>query len=109
MFQVAEKAFRRSFRTPKDLFDFIAEDRKRDGTLNQALVAAGWRSKKKQPAERITLKKADELFLALILCIEKANSNRKFAFFVQEALVYGSYMRRDNDTVGDIDIAINFR
>lgn len=36
-----------------------------------------------------------------------ANANRKFAFFVQEILVYGSYLRRER-TVGDIDIAIQF-
>jgi hypothetical protein len=108
MFQIAETAFTRSFRTPKDLYDFIAQDPKRDGTLNEALIAAGWRSKKKQPAERMTLKKADELFSAFVFRIAKANSNRKFAFFLQEALVYGSYMNRENDTVGDIDIAISF-
>lgn len=108
MFEVAEKVFKRSFRTPKDLFDFIGGEPKRDGMLNQALIAAGWRSNKKESVKRITLRRADELFSDLVVRIAKANSNRKFAFFVQETLLYGSYLRRDNDTVGDIDIAINF-
>ncbi len=108
IFQVAEKTFNRSFQTPKDLFDFLAKDAKQDRTLNRALISAGWRSKKKQSTQRLTLKKADELFSAFGVRIAKANSNRKFAFFVQEAIVYGSYMRREDNTVGDIDIAISF-
>jgi len=107
-FELAEKRFARSFRTAKDLSDFLAEDPKRDAILQKEEIAAGWRAKKKRPSERISLKKADELFNAFAVRIAKANSNRKFAFFVEEVLLYGSYLRRDTRTVGDIDIAISF-
>ena len=71
-------------------------------------MAAGWRSKKKTRTERIPISTADELFNRFVDGIAKANANRKFAFFVEEAIVYGSYMRRDKATVGDIDIALSF-
>jgi hypothetical protein len=106
-FQVAAKAFGRNFATPKDLADFIDEVPSREKTFQKALIAAGWRAKRKKPTRRISLEKADELFSGLVKRVAQANSNRKFAFFVQEILVYGSYMRREK-TVGDIDIAMQF-
>lgn len=105
--EIAGKAFGRSFATPKDLCDFIDELPKREMKFQASLIAAGWRAKKKKPTRRISLEKADQLFSGFVERISEANSNRKFAFFVQEVLVYGSYLRRQR-TVGDIDIAIQF-
>lgn len=105
--EIAGKAFGRSFSTPKDLCDFMDAVPKREMKFQAALIAAGWRAKKKTPTRRISLEKADLLFSAFVERIPLANSNRKFAFFVQEVLVYGSYLRRQR-TVGDIDIAIQF-
>jgi hypothetical protein len=48
----------------------------------------------------------DELFSDLAERIPKANANRKFAFFVQEILVYDSYLRREK-TVGDLILQCN--
>jgi hypothetical protein len=106
-FEVAAKVFGRNFSTPKDLMDFINKKSKRDLIFQQALIAAGWRAKKKPPTRRISLKRADELFSSLVERIPRANANRKFAFFVQEVLVYGSYLRREK-TVGDIDVTMQF-
>jgi hypothetical protein len=106
-FEVAAKTFGRNFSTPKDLMDFISEGPKRDISFQQALIAAGWRAKKKPPTRRISLKRADQLFSGLVERIPRANANRGFAFFVQEILVYGSYLRREK-TVGDIDVAMQF-
>lgn len=75
--------------------------------FQEALIAAGWRARKKKPTRRISLERADQLFSGLVERIPEANSNRRFAFFVQEVLVYGSYLRRQS-TVGDIDIAMQF-
>jgi hypothetical protein len=105
--QVAGKAFGRSFATPKDLCDFIDKVPTREMTFQDSLIAAGWRAKKKKPNRRISLEKADQLFSGFVERIPEANSNRRFAFFVQEVLVYGSYLRRQS-TVGDIDIAVQF-
>ena len=104
-FQVAAKAFGRNFATPKGLADFIDEVPSREMTFQKALIAAGWRAKRKKPTRRISLEKADQLFSGLVERVAQANSNRKFAFFVREILVYGSYLRRKK-TVGDIDIDI---
>lgn len=87
--------------------DFINKKPGRDMTFQQALVAAGWRAKKKPPTRRISLKRADELFSGLVERIPRANANRNFAFFVQEILLYGSYLRREK-TVGDIDVTMQF-
>lgn len=106
-FEVAAKRFGRNFSTPKDLMDFINEKPQRDMTFQQALIAAGWRAKKKPATRRISLERADRLFSTLEERIPLANANRKFAFFVQEVLVYGSYLRREK-TVGDIDVAMQF-
>jgi predicted nucleotidyltransferase len=105
--EVAGKAFGRSFATPKDLCDFIDAVPKREMQFQDSLIAAGWRAKKKKPTRRISLEKADLLFSTFVERISEANANREFAFFVQEVLVYGSYLRRQN-TVGDIDIAMQF-
>ena len=105
--EVAGKAFARSFATPKDLCDFIDKVPTREMTFQDSLIAAGWRAKKKKPNRRISLEKADQLFSGFVERIPEANSNRRFAFFVQEVLVYGSYLRRQS-TVGDIDIAMQF-
>ena len=105
--ETAGKTFGRTFTTPKDLFDFLDEVPKREMKYQASLIAAGWRAKKKKPTRRIALKKADQLFSAFVERIPMANSNRKFAFFVQEVLVYGSYLRRQS-TVGDIDVAMQF-
>jgi predicted nucleotidyltransferase len=105
--QIAGKTFGRTFPTPKDLFDFLDEVPKREMKYQASLIAAGWRAKKKTPTRRIALEKADQLFSAFVERIPTANSNRNFAFFVQEVLVYGSYLRRQS-TVGDIDIAMQF-
>jgi hypothetical protein len=64
-------------------------------------------SKKKTLTRRISLARADQLFSGLVERIPLANANRKFAFFVQEVVIYGSYLRREK-TVGDIDIAMQF-
>ena len=105
--EVAKKTFGRDFATPKDLSDFIDEVPKREMTFQDSLIAAGWRARKKKPTRRMSLEKADQLFSGFVERISEANSNRKFAFFVQEVLVYGSYQRRQR-TVGDIDIAMQF-
>lgn len=105
--EIAGKTFGRTFTTPKDLFDFLDAVPKREMKYQASLIAAGWRAKKKTPARRISLKKADQLFSAFVERIPAANANRKFAFFVQEVLVYGSYLRRQS-TVGDIDVAMQF-
>jgi hypothetical protein len=106
-FEVAAKIFGRKFTTPKDLMDFINETPKRDMIFQKALIAAGWRAKKKPATRRISLERADQLFSSFEERIPLANANRKFAFFVQEVLVYGSYLRREK-TVGDIDVAMQF-
>ena len=105
--EIAGKTFGRTFTTPKDLFDFLDEVPKREMKYQAALIAAGWRARKKTPTRRIALEKADQLFSAFVERIPMANANRKFAFFVQEVLVYGSYLRRQS-TVGDIDVAMQF-
>ena len=58
-------------------------------------------------AFEVATKRADQLFSSFEERIPLANANRKFAFFVQEVLVYGSYLRREK-TVGDIDVAMQF-
>ena len=109
MFEVAQKTFGRNFSTPKDLMDYIsAVPGRREMTFQQALIAAGWRAKKKTPTRRISLARADQLFSGLVERIPLANANRKFAFFVQEVVIYGSYLRREK-TVGDIDIAMQLQ
>jgi hypothetical protein len=108
VFELAQRTFGRSFSTPNDLMDYINKgSERREMTFQRALIAAGWRAKKKTPTRRISLARADQLFSGLKKRIPRANANRKFAFFVQEILVYGSYLRREK-TVGDIDIAIQF-
>lgn len=107
-FDVARKTFGRDFSTPKDLMDYISElSERREMAFQRALIAAGWRARKKAPTRRISLARADQLFFGLIERIPKANANRNFAFFVQEVLLYGSYLRREK-TVGDIDITMQF-
>jgi hypothetical protein len=106
--EIARKAFGRRFSTPRDLMDYIsAVPERRDMMFQRALIAAGWRAKKKTLTRRISLATADHLFSGLVERIPLANANRKFAFFVQEVVLYGSYLRREK-TVGDIDIAMQF-
>jgi hypothetical protein len=106
-FEVAAKLFGRDFAIAKDLSDFIDEVPTREGEFQTALIAAGWRARKKKANRRISLEKADRLFSDFVERISEANSTRRFAFFVQEVLVYGSYMRRQK-SVGDIDLAMQF-
>ncbi|MBV9180241.1 MAG: hypothetical protein JO356_02930 [Acidobacteria bacterium] len=106
--EIARKAFGRRFSTPRDLTDYIsAVPERREMIFQRDLIAAGWRAKKKTPTRRISLASADQLLSDLVERIPLANANRKFAFFVQEILIYGSYLRKEK-TVGDIDIAMQF-
>jgi len=105
VFEVAERIFGRRFRSDTELWKFVNSEQ-RDLELNRALLAAGWKPQKKKK-DKILLRTADRLFQALMNRLDESNRDTRFAYFVEEVILFGSYLRRD-ERVTDIDICISY-
>lgn len=104
MFEVAERRFGRKFRSATELWSFV-NTKKRDLELDRALLAAGWRRQRKR--KKILLQTADRLFQGFMNRLAESNRNSRFAYFVEEAILFGSFLRREK-RVTDIDLCISY-
>lgn len=105
IFDVAERTFGRKFSSDTQLWTFV-NAKKRDLELNNALLAAGWKCQRKVK-RKILLRTADRLFDGFISRLSESNRNTRFAYFVQEVILFGSFLHRE-ERVTDIDLCISY-
>jgi len=105
IFEVAERTFGRKFLSDTDLSKFL-DTGERDLQLNMALLAAGWKCQKKT-RRKIQLRTADRLYESFMKRLNESNRNAAFAYFVEQVIVFGSYLRRE-ERVTDIDLCISY-
>jgi predicted nucleotidyltransferase len=105
VFEVAERLFGRRFGSDTELWKFVNTD-DRDLQLNLALLGAGWRCQRR-PTKKILLKTADRLFQRFMDKLAESNRNTRFAYFVEEVIVFGSFLRRE-ERVTDIDYCVSY-
>src|SRR5437660_1089488 len=78
MFEVAERTFGRTFVSDTDLSKFL-DSGDRDLQFNMALLAAGWKCRKKTRT-KILLRTADRLYDAFIERLDESNRNTGLAY-----------------------------
>jgi hypothetical protein len=104
MFEVAERLFGRKFRSATELWRFV-HTKRRNLELDRALLAAGWKRKRKP--RKILLRTADRLFQGFLNRLAESNRNTQFAYFVEEVILFGSFLRRE-EQVTDIDLCVKY-
>jgi predicted nucleotidyltransferase len=105
VFEVAEHLFGREFTSATDLFSFV-NTRQRDLALNLALLTAGWKPQRK-PKSKILLRTADRLFQGFLDRLAESNRTTRFAYFVEEVVLFGSFLERQ-ERVTDIDLCVSY-
>lgn len=105
VFEVAERTFGRKFRSDTQLWRFV-NTKERDLELNRALLAAGWKCQRK-PKKKILLRTADRLFAEFMNRLAESNRNTRFGYFVEEVILFGSFLRREAE-VTDIDLCVSY-